>query len=188
MIVLVCEKLFECAIDSSDFYFLNLGQLVQREQQKRAQKTTQNVSERIIGERKALSIFHNIAKAVYHLHENDIVHRNLTVNLYSFVLRAIDRFIFKLENIVYDSRSESIKISKFTFGMKVSSETQLLSDQSALIGHVSERYLSPDILSKQPYLPKPTDCWAMGVILYFLFYSTFPFTADCKKVGNKTFF
>ena len=32
-----------------------------------------------LGERGALSLFHNIAKAVYHLHENEIVHRNLTV-------------------------------------------------------------------------------------------------------------
>lgn len=71
----------ENSIDSSDFYFINLFQFVQIEKQKRHPNGRDIVTaqSKSIGERRALSLFHNIAKAVYYLHENDIVHRNITV-------------------------------------------------------------------------------------------------------------
>ena len=80
MIILICEKLMENSIDSSEFYFINLFQFVQTERQKR-QNGREVLQNKGIGERRALSIFHNISKAVYYMHENDIVHRNLTVSL-----------------------------------------------------------------------------------------------------------
>ena len=45
-----------------------------------------------------------------------------------------------------------------------------------------------EIKPPQPYSPKPLDCWNLGVILYYLLYSTFPFRGTCKKVNFSLIF
>jgi len=37
--------------------------------------------------------------------------------------------------------------------------------------------MAPELLLKKPYLPGPTDIWALGVVLYVFLYRKFPFKA-----------
>nr|XP_032523416.1 uncharacterized protein LOC116774778 [Danaus plexippus plexippus] len=39
----------------------------------------------------------------------------------------------------------------------------------------SPAYISPDVLMCKPYLGKPSDMWALGVVLYTMLYGQFPF-------------
>lgn len=54
-------------------------------------------------------------------------------------------------------------------GKLLSSDDMLLLDQRG-----SPAYISPDVLNG-PYLGKPSDIWTLGVILYIIVYSNFPF-------------
>ena len=49
-------------------------------------------------------------------------------------------------------------------------ENDLLKDQRG-----SPAYISPDVLSGKPYLGKPSDMWALGVVLFTMLYGQFPF-------------
>ena len=46
----------------------------------------------------------------------------------------------------------------------------LLKDQRG-----SPAYISPDVLSGKPYAGKPSDMWALGVVLFTMLYGQFPF-------------
>jgi serine/threonine protein kinase len=49
-------------------------------------------------------------------------------------------------------------------------DNDLLKDQRG-----SPAYISPDVLSGKPYAGKPSDMWALGVVLYTMIYGQFPF-------------
>ena len=49
-------------------------------------------------------------------------------------------------------------------------DNDLLKDQRG-----SPAYISPDVLSGKPYAGKPSDMWALGVVLFTMLYGQFPF-------------
>ena len=53
----------------------------------------------------------------------------------------------------------------------------LLKDQRG-----SPAYISPDVLSGKPYLGKPSDMWALGVVLFTMLYGQFPFYDSVPQV------
>uniref|UniRef100_A0A1A8KAA9 Serine/threonine kinase 40 n=1 Tax=Nothobranchius kuhntae TaxID=321403 RepID=A0A1A8KAA9_NOTKU len=55
-------------------------------------------------------------------------------------------------------------------GVHLVSEDDLLKDQRG-----SPAYISPDVLSGRPYHGKPSDMWALGVVLFTMLYGQFPF-------------
>ena len=60
-------------------------------------------------------------------------------------------------------------------------ETDLLKDQRG-----SPAYISPDVLQGQPYLGKPSDMWALGVVLFTMLYGQFPFyDSSPQELFNK---
>ncbi|XP_053694730.1 serine/threonine-protein kinase 40-like [Sabethes cyaneus] len=104
-------------------------------------------------ELEALMVFYEIVKVVEQLHERNVIHRDL-----------------KLNNIVLNRRTNKIVITNFFLAKHLNSEDDNLFDQRG-----SPAYISPDVLGGKPYKGKPSDVWALGVILYTIIYGKFPF-------------
>ena len=111
------------------------------------------IREKKLSEKETLVIFYAVIEIVCTLHEKNIVHRDL-----------------KLGNIVLDKRSNKVTITNFCLGKHLMNDTDLLKDQRG-----SPAYISPDVLSGKPYLGKPSDMWALGVVLFTMLYGQFPF-------------
>ncbi|XP_013147602.1 PREDICTED: serine/threonine-protein kinase 40-like [Papilio polytes] len=106
-----------------------------------------------VPEKEAVLIFYDIVRVVANLHKRNIVHRDL-----------------KLGNIVLNQRTGRITITNFCLGTHLGSDRDLLKDQRG-----SPAYISPDVLMCKPYHGKPSDMWALGVVLYTMLYGQFPF-------------
>ena len=111
------------------------------------------IRQKKLSEKETLVIFYAVIEIVCTLHEKNIVHRDL-----------------KLGNIVLDKRSNKVTITNFCLGKHLMNDTDLLKDQRG-----SPAYISPDVLSGKPYLGKPSDMWALGVVLFTMLYGQFPF-------------
>merc|ERR1712223_2013770 len=111
------------------------------------------IRQKKLSEKETLVIFYAVIEIVCTLHEKKIVHRDL-----------------KLGNIVLDKRSNKVTITNFCLGKPLMNDTDLLKDQRG-----SPAYISPDVLSGKPYLGKPSDMWALGVVLFTMLYGRFPF-------------
>ncbi|XP_058123954.1 uncharacterized protein LOC131293361 [Anopheles ziemanni] len=104
-------------------------------------------------ELEALQLFYEVVKVVEKLHARNIIHRDL-----------------KLNNIVLDRRTKRVVLTNFFLGKQLINEREVLFDQRG-----SPAYISPDVLAGKPYKGKPSDIWALGVILYTIIYGKFPF-------------
>jgi len=113
----------------------------------------QVIREKKLSEREALSIFYNVVCVVNNLHAKNVIHRDL-----------------KLGNIVLNLRSRKVTLTNFCLGKHLMNENDLLKDQRG-----SPAYISPDVLSGKPYAGKPSDMWALGVVLFTMLYGQFPF-------------
>ncbi|PAA77860.1 hypothetical protein BOX15_Mlig024132g3 [Macrostomum lignano] len=116
--------------------------------------TSPNFGERAIREA-AKQLFSGLA----YLHEKRIMHRDL-----------------KLENLLAKSDATSgemvLKISDFGYAVELAAGQSFFTLKNTIIG--SFEYMSPELISSQEYSTK-IDCWAAGVIVYFLFTGDFPF-------------
>lgn len=110
------------------------------------------ISRHKMSEREALLIFYEIVKVVERIHSIGIIHRDL-----------------KLQNFLINLQTRRVTLTNFCLGKLLSSDDQILVDQRG-----SPAYISPEILNGS-YRGKPSDVWTLGVILYILIYSNFPF-------------
>ncbi|XP_061908794.1 NUAK family SNF1-like kinase 1 [Entelurus aequoreus] len=115
------------------------------------------LEKRKLTETEARSIFRQITSAVHYCHKNGVVHRDL-----------------KLENILLN---EDLTVKLADFGL--SSQYHKGSLLQTYCG--SPLYASPEIVTGLPYQGPEVDCWALGVLLYALVYSSMPFDGACHS-------
>jgi len=105
---------------------------------------------------RANKIFSQIFDGVKYLHSFNITHRDL-----------------KLENILIDSQSR-VKLSDFGLSKILEpSDEEFMKTRCG-----TPCYVAPEILLGENYTSS-VDIWSMGVILYVMVYSRYPFQSSC---------
>lgn len=95
------------------------------------------------------SKFEQIITAVEFLHTNRVFHRDLSV-----------------KNVLV-TKTDQVKLIDFG----------LATDTDSISTHFcgTLAYFSPQMLLKQPYCPRATDVWCLGIILYVINFGQHPF-------------
>lgn len=101
-------------------------------------------------EYEAKLIFKQIADSVHHLHDRDIVHRDI-----------------KDENVIIDAKG-FVKLIDFGSAAYVKK-----GPFDVFVGTID--YAAPEVLGGLPYDGKPQDIWAIGVLLYTIIFKENPF-------------
>ncbi|XP_027203017.2 uncharacterized protein LOC113796921 [Dermatophagoides pteronyssinus] len=116
-----------------------------------------NPNKKSLDEYYARPLFKTILKALNHMHQNKVAHRNL-----------------KLENILIDDNHQPI-LSDYTY-------TILVGDINNFdtIMATSLPYLAPEIIAHIPYNPIVADIWSFGVCLYIVLTNYLPYTPYVK--------
>lgn len=96
-----------------------------------------------------------LALAIQYMHELEIAHRDI-----------------KCENVLLTA-NQNAKLSDFGFArMCVDNRLKDISSDT-FCGSLS--YTAPEILQGSPYLPKPTDIWSFGIVIYVMLNRAMPF-------------
>jgi len=114
-----------------------------------------------VNEQKVRRIFKQLADAVLYCHKNNIVHRDI-----------------KHKNILIDNK-ENVKL--IDFGL-----SNILSD--GMMGSTfcgTPAYTSPEIFLGHRYVGTLVDVWSLGVVLYTMLASKFPFRNVSELVAGR---
>ena len=113
----------------------------------------------IIYNLKAKIIFKQVVDAVKYCHHKNVVHRDI-----------------KLENLLVNE-NRVVKLIDFGFSIAIDPATKL----NIFCGTPS--YMAPEIVNKMQY-SFPADIWALGILLFKIITSAFPFRGDNKLISH----
>ena len=119
-----------------------------------------------IKEQRAAQILHQLATAIYFIHQYGIVHRDL-----------------KPENILMKDATDDSDIKLLDFGLcKMLGPNEMCNETFGTLS-----YVAPEILKNQPY-NKAVDLWSLGVIAYLLISGFLPFDDkhSDKEIARQT--
>ena len=107
-------------------------------------------------EKRASTIIHQMATAVYYMHNFGVVHRDL-----------------KPENVLMTSSDEDSDIRILDFGLsKILGPYEKCDEPYGTL-----TYCAPEIIVDEPY-SKPVDLWSLGVMTYLMVSGKLPFNAE----------
>ena len=111
-------------------------------------------------------IFIQLCFAIYHIHNKNIIHRNI-----------------KSSNILLDNEY-NLKLTNFKKAFALKSENDFCYDFNLIENNNKENIIPPEILLKEGYNTK-YDIWNLGVILYEMCSFNKPFNGDKEEEINK---
>ena len=112
-----------------------------------------------VSEETAKWYFYQIALGLQHAHSQNIIHRDL-----------------KPDNIL-KFKDGHVVIADFSVSIMMEDPTKLLDDTDG-----TPAFYSPEECRGDPYLGKPTDVWAFGMMLYVMVFGKLPYIDD-DEVG-----
>lgn len=146
-------------------------------------------------------IFSNIVSAIYYLHNNDIIHRDIKLENILLNHEANDliydnyKMLIKINNNNTNNNSNNNSdgenddnvsniidiavLSDFGLAKKLDKENSVLTTRCG-----SEDYVSPELLLGLAYDGKQNDIWSLGVLLYTLMEGRLPFDALPMRPGE----
>lgn len=111
-------------------------------------------------------LFKQIASAVNHLHNNNVVHRDI-----------------KDENVIIDLKEMSCKLIDFGSAAFITQDKTGTRDEfKSFYGTID--YCPPEILEGTPYTGIPQDIYALGILLYCMTYKEVPFRNVAEITEN----
>ena len=99
-------------------------------------------------------IITKILETLIYLHKKGICHRDI-----------------KLQNVLYDSSTETIKLIDFGISKKIRKHC-FRENMWTITGTL--KYMAPEVLNGADY-NETVDCWSVGILTYRLFYGKYPF-------------
>ena len=102
-----------------------------------------------LNDEQAFAIFSQIVKGVKYMHDHNVAHRDL-----------------KLTNILIDE-DYAVKVIDFGFACEANETHKMYCGTPS--------YMAPEIVEKKQYMPKPSDIWSLGVVLYKLLSGEYAF-------------
>lgn len=118
-----------------------------------------------VSESRAKELSHQLATALYYLHQFGVAHRDL-----------------KPENILMEDNGDTACCKIVDFGLsKIIGPNQTSLDPFGTLS-----YVAPEVLLQKPY-GKEVDVWSLGVITYLLIARVLPFDdEDEKEIARQT--
>jgi len=127
----------------------------------------------ILTENEAAEIFYQICCAVQKIHSNNYVHHDLKLD--NIMINKSGNW--KNNNNNNNTTNLEIKIIDFGLSAKVSGKKgEKIKSFSG-----TKMYAAPELFCGIPYEPKATDIYSLGVILFALLTTAFPFSRHSKK-------
>ncbi|KAI8854388.1 kinase-like domain-containing protein, partial [Chytridium lagenaria] len=132
----------------------------------------------VLTQRSFENCFLELVEVVAYLHDLRICHRDLKIENVLMTSRATPRDPL---SHTADSAAPALHIKLTDFGLAVRLSEGIDQDPSLALQEQrcgSEEYSAPEVILAQPYDPRKTDAWSLGVILFAMITGELPFSVE----------